>query len=217
MTNDSSPKLDEAQIKAFHAEEEKIRAGIAEITLAWGALETAFVMLLKAILKHENSDIASSIYFAPAGIEVRTKIVDAAFTELFSRSALQAEIFPLWSSLLNTLNGLRKTRNKVAHGAITRFHAPNGKSHVRLTEPMPKGIRPIMEAKAKRQKAGLGANDILQSARAVHHARSRIFAFADCVMQFHVGDTSTLLRTLGELKAENQNPPNPNTQTPQEP
>jgi hypothetical protein len=83
------------------------------------------------------------------------------------------------------------------------------------------GMAPLkagpLGGEGKTVEAGLGANDILQSARAVHHARSRIFAFADCVMQFHVGDTSTLLRTLGELKAENQNPPNPNTQTPQEP
>jgi hypothetical protein len=215
MTNDSSHKISEAQAKAFRAEEEKIKEGIAEVTLAWGAVETALVMLLKDVLNHESSDISSAIYFAPAGIEVRTKIVDAAFRELFSRSALQAVVTPLWDSLLNAMNGMRKTRNKVAHGAITRFHSQNGKSYVRLTEPMPQALRPIMAAKAKRQKAGLGAHDLTQSARAVHRLRARIFAFAECANLFYAGDTATLLRKLAELKGESRNPPGQGNQTPQ--
>ncbi len=187
--------------KHIIAEHDAIRAGIADVTLAWGALETELAYLLSAVLK-ADPELGGAIYFSPASAEVRVGIVDAALKQIVARHAVQAALLPKWASIINTMKHLRKTRNKVAHGTISHFH-PGGESasYARLVDPMLKDDMALAKAMSKRQKPGMGSNELKESVIAVHQLRSRVHRFRKFVQLFHAGDIATLLQKLGKAEA----------------
>lgn len=142
--------------KRILEEGEKIRNGIADVTLAWAALETSFVFLLAHILRRVPVGMVGKIYFTPAGLEVRTSIVSNAFYELFARDSVRETICPQWDTLMNTVGRIRQTRNKVAHSTITFFQNAN-KGYYRLVSPMGKDDAELAKSLAAKQKPGMGA------------------------------------------------------------
>jgi hypothetical protein len=218
MTGPSSVS-DGERDRRLLAEQEAIHVGVARIVFAWAKIENWMVLLLQRILKHESHEIASAIYFTPAALEVRIKLVNAALEALVARKAVGTPLLKEWKTILNTLNRLRKTRNKIAHGDITVFHPIGGPPPVaRLTPPMMVNQdEAIQEWVRTRKLPGLGSNELTNSVNALMQVEKRIIRFWNFVDLIHEDAHATLLQKLGEVADENRSQPAPDSQTPPEP
>jgi hypothetical protein len=201
------------------AEQEAIRLGVADVTFAWAYVENYMVMLLAEILGHKTRDLASAIYFSPASLEVRIKIVDNALRRLLVNSAVAGPLLAKWTPLMNKLGQLRKTRNHVAHGQLAVFGANEGRpSFARLTAPIFAMYDEISRGYIAGQKPGMGSNELKTASRAVDRACKRILEFTEYVRLFHDAEShATLLRKLAEPEDESQGRPRPDSQSSPEP
>jgi hypothetical protein len=204
-------------------EQEDIRLGVAEVTFAWSHIENSMVMVLMRILNDQFPMIASAIYFAPSGIEVRTRLVDAAMLAFLddgpgeskeSADALKRR----WKSIMNKLTHLKGTRNAVTHGQMTFYGEVEGRpGFVRIASPMLKMDKRDHALFAGGQKPGMGSNELFASATAALKAANHLLEFIPWVGDFRRGDYATLLEKLAVAKAQSPNPPDPDSQIPQEP
>lgn len=208
-----SPGTQEQLDKQLAADMQAIQMEVANITFAWGHMETTLVILLGTIIKDNSADVASAIYFTPAGLEIRGNIVSNALDALLIRSALHDCILAKWQVLANTMNRLRKTRNKIAHGQLVTFSSDK-LTCVRLASPALKRDDAAIAAFRGGQKPGMGQNEIRQSVRAVNKARKAVEVFIEIVALFHKDDVSTLLQKLAALEVQSPNQPDLDNQTP---
>jgi hypothetical protein len=212
--------------RAALSEQTAIRLGVADLTFAWASVENAMVMLLADLIGHPSGHLASAIFFAPTGIEARTKLVDSALkcrtklacARMPSGTEIEALLIKEWDSIMAQLNRLRKTRNKVAHGEMTIFSGTaDSPGYARLTAPILKMDDGREEALLKGQKPGLGSNELATSVAAVISAVEEVRSFGALVHLMDDGDSASLLQKLSEGEGETRRPLPPDNQTPQEP
>jgi hypothetical protein len=217
--------------RAAIEEQDAIRRGVADLTFAWASVENAMVMLLAELLRYPSGyvgsgHLASAIYFTPASIEVRTKLVESAVkcrvrlacANLTSGAQIEAHMLEEWGLVMTRLTRLRKTRNKVAHGEMTVFGGTaNAPGYARLTAPMLKMDDDREEALLKGQKPGLGSNELKTSTTAVILAVEQIRNFWPLVQLLDDGDSASLLQRFAEAKTESPSQPHQDNQTPPEP
>jgi hypothetical protein len=214
-----SPRPISEEDRRMIKEQEDIRLGVADVTFAWANVENCMVMVLAQILRDPAGNIASAIYFTPASIEIRMNIVDNTLRALTTGTSPEKPLLDRWRAVMERLNRLRKTRNKVAHGELVIFSGTRfgGGSFARLTAPMLKLDDDKEELLYRGQKPGMGSNELHQSAVAVNSTANRVIRFAEFVRLLQTGDNATLLQKLSEADDETQSPPDPNNPTPQAP
>lgn len=203
------PDIEEQRLQDERA---AIKNGIAEVILAWSKVETWLLILFSEITGEGGEyPVTEAIYFTPAALEIRTKLVDNAFcayieneqrrgdqTQSGLTEAISVEILSEWASVLNLLGRLRKTRNKVAHGQTQLFALdPEGEKLVmRLSSVQD---QPFVNG----QPPGMASNDLIVSAAAVESAADLIGFFWKIVGRLRdPGIWQPLPDTLSELKAK---------------
>jgi hypothetical protein len=202
------------------AEQDAIRLGVADITFAWASIENALVDIFFRVLSGVNISIVSTIYFTPASIETRQRIVDNTLRQLIVAGKSKDPLLEEWAGILVTLNRLRKTRNKIAHGEMIISTSIKGSASARLVGPRLKLDQfnsSFMEAYFRGQKPGLGSNELRTAGRAANKAATRLITFGTYLDLAIAGDDATLLQKLAEVKGGSPNPPDRDTQTPPEP
>ena len=150
---------DPKTLQRLAEETQRLRERVASITFAWANVENAMVMLLYAVLRDDQGRFSSAIYFAPNAIETRFNIVDKAIKELADNICCEREIIASWAQVLSTLNALKLTRNKIAHGQISTVSSKDSKNHVRLTDPI-FNIQASSGFRRKKQIPGLTVSDL---------------------------------------------------------
>ncbi|WP_421955860.1 hypothetical protein [Polaromonas sp.] len=107
-----------------------------EFLNAWSTLEMSLGSLFAATLNHPQtvSRVASAVYYGLTGFEARIGATGSAIVQLADDLPELAEIIPAWMILQAALREIKKTRNHVAHGSITRIHF-DGKQYVGITSP----------------------------------------------------------------------------------
>ena len=195
-------KAEFARLAAEHA---SLREALATITLEWSHVENKFAAVLQRVLNDPEPHgmpglLASAIYFAPTGAEVRINIVDAAFLTLAEMSAHHERIIHAWQHVIAHATKTRRVRNAVAHGMIITVNSPSRKNHIRLTAPMA-DFRRIGGAIAKNQLPGLSSHDIMQSAQQMVELCKALSRCADVAAALHAR-TPALLGILAQLEAD---------------
>jgi hypothetical protein len=156
------------------ADEIEIRQAVADVTLAWAGIESAFGMLLSRIIGRQPTDLAMAILFSAVNLEPKIKLLDDAFKSLLAVLPRADEITPLWDALVSNIKGQKKIRNTVAHGAVVH-QGYAGKDHVRITPPM---FSPQYEAKkTPKGPQGLSVADLRASLVAVNGLHERLGLF----------------------------------------
>ncbi|GJD86683.1 hypothetical protein BHAOGJBA_0178 [Methylobacterium hispanicum] len=148
--------------------------------------------LLDTVIGDPN--IALPVYFAAGNTEARFKIVDASLRPVFARSEHEAQIVPIWSKLLVTLNRLKETRNKVAHGMLGGT-VRQRKTHIRWTGP----TLDVNRWAPAGQLDGLSLADMQQCIEAIERAESYLYGFIDLVRGIlgkHNGSSAELIAEL---------------------
>ncbi|NKE71906.1 hypothetical protein [Candidatus Manganitrophus noduliformans] len=202
MTDDIESSAE--QLEKASLENKRLWNATAAITFAWANIENSMIMLLEKILNENRTSsvsYASAIYFAPSNIETRFKIVDRALEEFIYHHGLVG-LADEWKACLKTLDNLKRTRNKVAHGHISSIHK-NGKTYYRLTSP----LFNMQEARAtykNKQIPGLSANDLENSLKATFEINQRIREFTKLVEFIQMGDLPSYGRKLAELRASRE-------------
>lgn len=199
-------------------EQQDIALGVADVTFAWANLENYMVMVLAQIILDKTTFLASAIYFTPASIDNRVKIVENALKAIVADTPAEAPLLGKWHSLANRLIRQRKTRNKVAHSHITIISGTP--SYARLTTPMLKRDPDEDAAMRKGQKPGMGSNELRNSAKATHSVGKEIVRFVSYVKLVQAADYATLLQKLSEAEVAIQtthHPDNPTPPTPKSP
>ena len=175
---------------------------VAGVTLAWAEIENAFVFLFRMVLHHHTMAIASAIWFAPTNLETRINIVDQALREAIFESERETEILAVWVPIMNSLNRLKATRNKVAHGQLVT-HRRNGKSYVRLTAPL-LNRAVFRQSRSRKQLPGVSAADLEQSAIATLALVERVTEIGSLILEVHRERQQALLGISWQSEA---NPP----------
>jgi hypothetical protein len=195
-----------ADHKRMAEDQREILSEVANITLGWANVENALVLLLDGILNDRHNTkmtaILSTMYFSLSNLESRIGLVDAAIRATFDGNALEKEFEPEWNHLRNKLNGLKKVRNKVAHGQLATV-AVGRRNHVRLTSPI-FDFQSSREAQKNRQVPGLSASDLRHSRIAIGSAIAIIDAFSEIMAHLRSNDISTLRGTLARLAGQRQ-------------
>jgi hypothetical protein len=201
MSNDQ--KAEFARLAAEHA---SLREALATITLQWSHVENKFAEVLQNVLGSPEPRgmpglLASAIYFAPTGAEVRINIVDAAFLTLAEMSPYHERIIHAWQHVIDRATKTRRVRNTVAHGMITTVGRGSGRNHIRLTAPM-LDFRRIGGAIAKNQLPGLSSHDIMQSAQKMVDLYNALNQCSEIASALRAGNATTLLEILAQLEAD---------------
>jgi hypothetical protein len=206
------------EIKKLIEDTEKLRRGVADVTLAWGHVENSLVTLLAGVLREDGAAITSAMYFSLTGLESRLRLMDSAMVQFAEMNAAHDEIIAVWANIMSALNRLRKTRNKVAHGQIVTHNAgAPSRSCVRLTSPI-FDFKSSILAYEKGQLPGIGSDDLQTSCLAVGKIINKLQSFHEIVRLMHAGgDSSPLRKKLAELKVEPPNPDNPDNPNPPAP
>ena len=199
------------EIQRMLDDSKRLGDGITNLTLTWASLENVMVTLLARILQEDSAAISSSVYFSLPSLDARLRAVEAAFRAFVTGHPAQDELEPAWKGLMNRINRLKGTRNKVAHGQIVTISS-NGKNWVRLTAPL-FDFKTHHDAIKAGQLPGLGPSDVEQSVAAAGELRKLIDIFRSVVECTYKGDDATLQKKLAELAAQSPNPDSPNTQT----
>jgi hypothetical protein len=189
------------------AEIQRAKNAVADATFAWGTLESSLATLLSAILQRTLQDaIASAIYFAPNNFETRFKIIDCVLRERLHKNKLEKPFIATWGEILNTLNRLKDTRNKIAHGSLIatyRGHASTLRRVVRLTSPI-RDIQRHRKSEETGQLPGMAPADIEGHVTAVRAQIQRVDRFRDLMWSVDSNPDKALLAILGELKGRRQ-------------
>ena len=184
-------------------EMQKMQLAVAEVTLAWADVENLMAVILRQILGHEiDGSIASAIYFAPNNLETRFAIVDRALRAIIVGNQSRAEIVEAWGGIQNTLNHLKRMRNKVAHGEIITRRS-DGKSYIRFTAPLT-DYASHYESRRTGQLPGHSSGDLENSAKSVRELVVRLHLMIPLVRALYSGNETTLLETLAQLRTDPQ-------------
>jgi hypothetical protein len=178
------------------AENQAICESVGDLTMAWARIENTMAILLIAITRDETDQIAPAIYFSPASIDVRVRLVDAALKQYVKSTIMEQHfkdrLLAVWGSCLVVLNRLRKTRNKVAHGQIAVFGSHQGRPpFARLTTPALQPNEAQIETYLKGKKPGMGSNEIRGSVKAVDALNARLWPITLCIRALNEDDIST--------------------------
>jgi hypothetical protein len=204
-------------------EQKAIIEGIANVTLAWGGVESALVTILFTVLGADDlhkQHIASAMYFSLSSLEARIGIVNAAVGQIYVGHQLEKGFSAEWKCAIARINRLKKTRNIVAHGTIMTISAfsPEGKSRVRLMAPMLNLKSTTAAFSNLPQIPGLGSNELSEAVRATGEATQRLFEFPALIrMLSDPAAQPTLREKLIQLEAiRKQSPPeaDPNREAP---
>lgn len=174
---DAETREEDARRKRLEAEYQKMRDQIASVTMAWAAIESEMAFLLTGLMGQATEDMGFHLYFAPGNTETRFDLVSSAIESTaitnLSKGALPAH----WAPIENKLNRLRKTRNKVIHGAVGSFHM-TGRSGIRLT---PTFFHPATRDFKPGQLPGMSPDDVERFALSVWSTVKRVRDFANQV------------------------------------
>ena len=129
-------------------------------------------------------------------------MVDAACRFLAERSTEKKETIRIWHKIYNKISRLKGTRNAVAHGQIITA-SRNGKNQARLASPM-FDFNYYVASSAKRQFAGMSANDIQESIVAARGLHKLIMNFMPTIQHIVSGDNEALRETLAQLEDQFQ-------------
>jgi hypothetical protein len=193
------------EFRAMAAEHKAIMDRVALVTFSWANVENSMVMLLRAIIRDEAGGLASAIFFAPSNLETRFSIVDRALREVCYQRPPASPIVASWGTWLNTLNRLKGTRNKIAHGHISTV-AMGGKQHVRLTAPIFDFER-SRTAHRSRQVPGLSSSDIQSHLDAVSRVLDVLTKFQKAIEHLGQPNSQEFQRALVDLIANSSPAP----------
>ncbi len=183
MTPDLRKHIDSEQAK--HRQMEN---AIAQLFVAWAAVESDLANLLAIIVRPKYKSPLWAIYFSPSGMDGRLRLVDAAFVDVFSSVKEAGDLVAKWSTINNALGRLKNTRNAVAHGTMSVV-ANKLDSYVTITPPA-YDLRRLKIPKQKNQKLGLVARDLRDHTQAVWRQSSAIQSLSGDIAAIWAGDPS---------------------------
>lgn len=202
-----TPASFEDQIRHTIAGAKEMDQAILAVHWRWATLEDAMARLLdvsicETILDGEldSSGDGYLIYFAPSNTETRFKIVD---TIVRSRLVeIDTAAIAHWATILNALNRLKSTRNRVIHGQVTTCSFVKGGKRVSELR-----LMASLWDTAKLQRGqgggfdGLTAHDVQNCANAMGRIHQRISDLFPVLSVSRAGDTRASLKKWSELAA----------------
>src|SRR6266404_3580656 len=87
-------------------EQDAIKLGVADVTFAWASIENQLVDVFFRVLHGVHITITSAIYFTPAFIETRQRIVDNALRQFLNNQKSEDALLAEWAQILGTLTRL---------------------------------------------------------------------------------------------------------------
>lgn len=202
--------------KRMGDEMRRLRHGIADITLAWAALESSLAVLFANIIRDDRGSVGFAVFFAPTSLETRIALVDKALAARLETSPQRDHFTKKWQSIFNALNRLKRTRNTVAHGQISTFSMGDlRKQEVRIG-PVIFDFQRVGAALAKGKPPGLSAHDLENAIAATKRAAANVARLSDALALLFRNEHEASLRKLAEIELGPPNqPPQSEGQTPQ--
>jgi hypothetical protein len=177
-----------AQYRENELEHERLRNHVGQFLYIFSTLETALSTLLYAILNIRDSQIAYAVFYSPTSFEARAEIVNNALIQIATERQPLAGVLPLWQTVRDKMQDVRRLRNAVAHSSQTTYGIGD-KLYARLSPPAFDVIR-VGRKRAKRQIPGLTSHDLWEGIKKIRWLSERVDDVNRLVTEFHDGNPS---------------------------
>jgi hypothetical protein len=170
-------------------DEKKIKAASGSFAYSFGQLESSLSELLQRLLGGGESKIGFAIYFSPTSFEARSEIVGNTVIQLASEQAPLKKLIPLWATIAEKIDRMRRLRNAIAHGHSSIHITKRGVIHTRWSPPAFDIIR--LGGKRKQgQIPGLSIQEIEAAARKLFRLRMCVDCVGRLVREWQEGNPS---------------------------